>query len=313
MIRMRMLTRRALAGLAGAVLLACPALAQSRISIVSTANINATPAMVAVQNGIFAKHGLDASITLIALMPNLPAALVSGSGQFGLVAAATFIQAVDGGLDLVAIAGGNETSHAINESALLIPADASYAKPADLVGRIVGVPGIGAPQHVFFRWWLLQKGVDPAKVRFVETAIPSMTDTLRTHAVDAVIAPEPAESQIVNAGVGKVAVAISEETPEGKPWLIYVATREWASAHRAEVAAFRAAMAEAQAFTMANTDDGKKAFSKYVNLPPAALAKLSLGLQKPDLTAEGLGWWVEMMQQQQMLPGKVDAGALVFR
>ena len=278
-----------------------------------TPSVNGAPLLVGVEEGIFARHDLAVTPVLVALMPNLPAALMSNSGQIGLVAVSTFIQAVDGGLDLVAIAGGNVTSHDIPEASLLVRPDFDYRSPADFIGRTIGVPGLGAPQHVFLRYWFMQHGVDPARVRFIETSFTNMADNLRSHAVDGVIAADPAQSQIISSGVGKVAVAMYKETPEGKPWLIYVSTRDWASAHPKDVASFRAAMAEAQAFTMTNTDKAKQDLLKYVPLPAPALARMSLGLQKPGITADGLRWWIDVMTQQQMLTGKPDADQLVLK
>jgi NitT/TauT family transport system substrate-binding protein len=289
------------------------AAAGETVTVVVTPSVNAAPLMVGVEEGMFAANGLAVTPVLVALMPNLPAALLSGSGQIGLLSGPTLIQAVDGGLDLVAVAGGNVTSHAIMESALLASADFAYRKPSDLVGRSIGVPGIGAPQDVGLRYWMLQNGVDPAKVHFIETSIPQMADALRGHSVDAVIAPEPAQSQIIGSGVGKMAVPMSKELPEDIPWLFYVSTREWASTHPKELAAFRAGMAQAQMFTMTETAKAKEDFLKYVKMPPATLAMMSLGLQKPQITVAGLEWWVEVMRQQNMLNGSVDANNLVFK
>ncbi len=37
------------------------------------------------------------------------------------------------------------------------------SKPADFVGKKVGVPGIGAFLDVLFRKWLIDGGVDPRR------------------------------------------------------------------------------------------------------------------------------------------------------
>ena len=50
----------------------------------------------------------------------------------------------------------------------------------DFVGKKVGAPGIGAFLQVLFRKWLIEKGVDPESVNFVEVTFPTMSDALKS-------------------------------------------------------------------------------------------------------------------------------------
>ena len=63
--------------------------------------------MVAEQEGIFKKHGIDGRFTVIPINPTIPAALLSESIQVGVPTPTTFLQAVDRGIDLVIIAGSS--------------------------------------------------------------------------------------------------------------------------------------------------------------------------------------------------------------
>jgi len=93
------------AGLAAAAL---PAHAEPfKLKIACTATSDCASAMVARDEGIFAKHGLDANVQLIGINTNIPPAIVSDSIQIGGPTATVFLQAVDGGLDLVAIDGAS--------------------------------------------------------------------------------------------------------------------------------------------------------------------------------------------------------------
>ena len=60
--------------------------------------------MVAIDEGIFKKHGLEAEMVLIGINSNIPAAILSNSIQIGGPTSTVFLQAADGGLDLVASA-----------------------------------------------------------------------------------------------------------------------------------------------------------------------------------------------------------------
>ena len=81
------------------------AFAQTKITIGCTATSDCASAMVAVDEGIFARHGLDAKMILIGINSNIPAAIISDSIQIGGPTATVFLQAVDGGHDLIAIEG----------------------------------------------------------------------------------------------------------------------------------------------------------------------------------------------------------------
>ena len=78
-----------------------------KIKIACTATSDCASAMIATYDGIFAKHGLDAEMTLIGINTNIPPAIASDSIEVGGPTSTVFLQAVDGGLDLVAIAGAS--------------------------------------------------------------------------------------------------------------------------------------------------------------------------------------------------------------
>src|ERR1700709_2962350 len=92
----------ALAGFA-ALLAVGPAQAQTKIQVGCTATSDCASAMVAVEEGIFKKHGLEVEMTPIGINSNIPAAILSNSIQIGGPTSTVFLQAADGGLGLVAV------------------------------------------------------------------------------------------------------------------------------------------------------------------------------------------------------------------
>src|SRR5436305_14335822 len=84
-----------------------PVQAQSKIQIGCTATSDCASAMVAVDEGIFRKHGLDAEMILIGINSNIPAAILSNSIQIGGSTSTTFLQSADGALYLMAISGAS--------------------------------------------------------------------------------------------------------------------------------------------------------------------------------------------------------------
>ena len=138
-----------------------------KLKIACTATSDCASAMVARDEGIFAKHGLDVDMTLIGINTNIPPAIVSDSIQIGGPTATVFLQAVDGGLDLVAVEGASVMDPVANGAVAAVARKGVTIKEAkDFVGKKVGAPGIGAFLHVLFRKWLIDKGVDPEERQF---------------------------------------------------------------------------------------------------------------------------------------------------
>jgi NitT/TauT family transport system substrate-binding protein len=246
-------------------------------------------------------------------MPNFPPALAAGSADVGFMVVTTFLQAVDGGLDLVAFAGGSATSHTLSPEAVVAATGTSFKNPPDFIGHKVGVPGIGATLQVMFRYWLDQNHVDSTKVDYVEVSFPTMKDILASKSVDAVVATDPFITQMVNAGTGYVAATLNQIIPENKQLVMYTSTRAWADAHRKELAAFREAIVEGAAFAKANPDKTKDDINVYAKLPPQLMKTVEIGYQLPELTPEMIGWWIDAMKQQRMLNSTPDVNKLVVK
>jgi NitT/TauT family transport system substrate-binding protein len=229
------------AAAASLALVATPSLAEPfKLKIACTATSDCASAMVARDQGIFAKHGLDADVTLIGINTNIPPAIASDSIQIGGPTSLVFLQAVDGGLDLVAVAGASvmDAEESKTIAAVARPG-VSIKEPKDFVGKKVGAPGIGAFLHVLFRKWLIEKGVDPEGVNFVEVTFPIMNDALKSGSVDVVLTAEPILSRITKAGNGQVAALYAADLARNDPIIFYAASRKFAEDHPDVIKAFR--------------------------------------------------------------------------
>jgi NitT/TauT family transport system substrate-binding protein len=296
-----------------AALYALPATAQTKLTIGTAGGGTATAGLFAAkEEGYFAKRGLDMSILMGGLDSNMPSALLAHSLDIAATSATTFFQAVDGGLDLVVILGGTATSKRPTDEAVIAAKDSGIHEAKDFVGRKVGVPGIGAALHVLYRYWLTERGVDFHKVEFAETQLPRMRDLLAAKTVDAVVAVNPFIGQIVDAGVGYIAVPLAGEIPSGKPVIMYVTTREWADQHKTEVAAFRAAIVEAADFVAAEPDRTKEDANRYAKLPPQVMKAAQLSDQVPKINRDDLAWWFDVMKRQGMLTRAIDVNKLLY-
>ncbi|HEV8014188.1 MAG TPA: ABC transporter substrate-binding protein [Stellaceae bacterium] len=294
------------------LIIADGACAQTKLTIGTAGGGTAVAALFAArEEGLFSQRGIDATIVMGNLDPNMPPALVSHSLDIAATSATTFFQAVDGGLDLVVILGGTATSKRPNDEAVLAGIGTGIADAKDFVGRKVGVPGIGAALHVLFRYWLIERGVDFHRVDFAEASMPRMRDLLAAKTLDAAVAVNPFIDQITSAGVGYIAVPLAGQIPSGKPVIMYIATREWAAEHRRELALFREAIIDGAKFVLADPDKTREDINRYVKMPPQVIKVAPLSDQSPAIDADDLDWWFGVMKRQDMLTHDIDVKTLL--
>jgi NitT/TauT family transport system substrate-binding protein len=296
---------------------ALPSRAQSNPKIVFgyTAVSDFASVFVAAEEGYFRKRSLEVELKFIPLNSTIPAALQSDSLQIGGPTPSVFLQAVDGGLDLVLVAGGGLTSKTITGFGLVARAGSGIKGPQDCVGKKIGVPGLGAFLHVTFRAWLKDSGVDYRKVNFVEASFPQHADLLRGGSVDAVVSADPFMSRITESGAGYVASYYSTFLPENNQTIVHAAKREWVAKNPGAARAFRESLVEAAAFMQQPKNDAKvrAAIGKYIKLPPEVLAKIQISPPGALVNEKQLGYWVGLMKDQDMLKTPIDVAKLIAK
>lgn len=221
-------------------------------------------AYVAKEKGMFAKNNIDATMVKIPVVNNIPSAVVSGSVQIGMTTIPTLLQADDGGLNLVLVAGAARHTKAHPIISLMARADIKYSKPDDLVGKTVGVPGINSVIDVMFRKWLLNNHVPLDKVKVVEGPLPQLPDMLKSKSVDYVAIVEPLRTRIVATKTGyKAAEYFAEVNPDVlvSGWL---ASDDWVKKHPEAVKGFRMSIDEGLDFIQKNPEEAKAIEKKYI-------------------------------------------------
>lgn len=306
---------RVLAAAATAVLLSAgPTLAQNKIQIGCTATADCASAMLAIDEGILKKYGIEAEMVLIGINSNIPAAILSNSIQIGGPTSTVFLQAADGGLDLVAIGGASVMGPVANNAvAAFVRNGITINSPKDFAGKKVGTPGLGAFLHVLFVKWLVEKGVDPKQVNFVEVTFPTMMDIMKSGSVDAVLTIEPFVTRMTNAGLGSVGARYLSELGRTEPIILYAASREWAEKNPEVVKKFRAAIAETAPIVNSNSEKVSVSVVKFTKQPIELVRATPPNRSEPMLTAEQLAWWIDIMSSQKMLQSKLDLNKLILK
>ena len=303
-----------LAALLALALPAGPAGAAEKITFLYTA-VNAWVGLfVAKDQGMLEKHGLDIEMSLAQNGSVISAALVADSAQIGGPTPTVLLQANEQGLDLVEIAGtGNYPLQ--GSSGIIARADSGIKTAQDLVGKKVGVPGLGGIIDVLSKKWVQTNGADYHKVNWIELTFPQMGDALKTGLADAVASVDPFYSRVIDSKVGYKMGDYASVIPAGTVPVIFASTRSWAMKHPTEIKALRAALKEAELYIRnpANLQSARDSLARYTKLPPQFAATLAIPDRLDvDPTPQSLAFWVGVSREQGLIKGNPDPKTLVI-
>ncbi len=241
-------------------------------------------AYVAKEKGIFDKHNIDATMVKIPAVNNIPSAVVSGSVQIGMTTVPTLLQAVDGGLDLVMVAGAARHTKAHPIISLMARSDIKYEKPSDLIGKTVGVPGINSVIDVIFRKWLLNNKIPLDKVKVVEGPLPQLPDMLKSKSVDYVAIVEPLRTRIVATKIGTIAAQYFAEVNPDVLVSGWLAGGDWVKKNPEAVKNFRISIDEGLDFIQKNPEEAKAIEKKYIGYNTPSFPVFNNKVRAEDFT-----------------------------
>ncbi len=270
------------------------------------------PAFVAKDQGFFDSRGLDVELTAAPNPSVMISALASGSSDIGHTVLIPVLAASQAGIELSIVAGASGFPAVDPPTVGVIAREGSgIQSPADLEGKSVGVVGLESYHQVMVQRWMEENGADYSSVRFVEVAFPQMQDLLVSGNVDAVVSVDPFFSRMINEGVGYTFGNFVETMPDGVPIVIFVSTREWAEQNPDTVRAFQEALVEANAFIQENEDEARRSLARWTNLPEPVVATSRWGAFYPEVTEEGIQYWIDLMAGQGLLSADMQAADLI--
>jgi NitT/TauT family transport system substrate-binding protein len=198
-------------------------------------------AWVAKEEGIFAKHGLDATLTSIPGGSSPTAALISGKID-ALQISVEAIEADLAGADIVYVAAP------LSVPTFSFVTQPSITDPRQLKGQRVAMTGFGTATYYAAVIALRHFGLDPFKdVVLVRTgSLPAMVDAMKSGQIQAGAFSLPTLAEVQAAGMRVMVNVADLGIRYPSSWL--TVTRAYAQAHRPIVAAMVASITEAIAF-----------------------------------------------------------------
>ena len=284
-----------------------PVAAQTKINIGYATAVDFLPVYVAKEEGCFDKNKIDATLTRMPIANNIPAALMAGSLQIGMSTATILLQAKEGGLDLVGVAGASRMLKDNPSISLVVRKGVEAKTAADLKGKKIGVPGINSVADVMFKKWLKNNGVKLEDVTFIETPFPQMADLMKAGTIDGAVAVEPIRSRIVGSDIGyrlpeEFYVSVSPDSLLA----FWSSTGAWAKANPEVIKAFRACLAEGLASLKANPEKAKEIEKKYLGFNTPVYPTMVL-----DLKAEDFVFFTALAKEMGLIRKDIDVKSLI--
>jgi NitT/TauT family transport system substrate-binding protein len=147
------------------------------------------PFFIALEKGYFAEEGLKYEVVNIDI-GQIPLLLTNGSIDITNNLLAGMIQPIANGLDI-------KIPLALHTGCIkaLVKPDSPIRKPADLKGKKIGVPGMGAPGTIIVQRYLAEEGISTVapnlEVEWVVMPGPELPLALERGLVDAIVIGDP--------------------------------------------------------------------------------------------------------------------------
>lgn len=269
------------------------------------------PALVAKEEGIFEKNGLDVTFTKFPTLVNLPATL---GKQFDLVptTAPDLLNAVKSGLNLAAVAGETLETSSNKSYQVLVRSDSGINSAKDLAGKRVAGPGVGSVMHVALLYWVKKEGGDPSGIIGVEAPFTAMMDQLKSGRVDAVEQLEPFVGQMLGAGFKSIGdPLLSVADPVLFPF--WIADANWARSNRDVLKKWVASLEGGLQIIKSDEPKARKILATYSGLPEAIIARIPIPHFDFKISPEQLNVWRNVMVEQGFPLKDLDMNRIVVK
>jgi NitT/TauT family transport system substrate-binding protein len=231
---------------------------------------------IAQDEGLFARQGLHVTIAPVASSQAVITAQLKGQVDIGAGSYIPYISAQAAGAKFRVLA---EASTLHPDTRVLVTTENSpIVTVGQLVGRQIGVNGTNSIGTLLISVLLSDRGISPAKVRFVTDAegFPAMPAELQAGAWSAAFLAEPYVTYAGEKYGERILADLDQGSALNFPIDGYVATAAWAQKYPKTAAAFVRAIQAAQLIADTNPTAVQAAIAKYDDLGPMVTTAMAL-------------------------------------
>lgn len=176
------------------------------------------PLQIGVDEGIWAKYGIDLDITNSGSDAKLQQAMAAGSIDFGLGSGAAMAFAAKGAPVRAVAAFAGEPRTVV----LIVTADSPIKAPADLKGKLVVMPGVGSvTEWLIWRMSIAQgwgkDGIRTAGLGSIDANVAA----IKTHEADAMTGPPEVGYLLESQNAGRIAFGLAQYAPHFHAHIVF--------------------------------------------------------------------------------------------
>ena len=278
------------------------------VRIASNSNASALTAWVAIDKGIFKKHGINVKYTKVENVGTLPPAL-GKSFDVVFVTPVQAIAAAAQGIPATEISGSSLDTKKDPNSYLMVKKGSPIKSLKDMAGKTIGVLTEVGTLHYATLNMLKQAGVAPSSIKIKQVDGPTQLDQLNAGRVDAVETLAPFSQQLRQAGATSLGTPFASLGNQiSVIW--WAADDDWAKKNATKVKAFQASLKEAEQYIKDHDAEARKVLEKYSGFPAAVVKDFPLPDYDASVRPADIGTWLKTMQDVAGFKGKVDVSKL---
>ena len=270
---------------------------------------------LAIQNGIFTKHGLNVTLTSQANPIDVVSSMVSGQEQFGFVTTPVLVNVNSKGTSLkcVSTVDGQQPTDAAHDGTMLVAAKGSgITSLKGLAGKKVATVQLTSLNSLAVEVLAKRAGLSPTSYQLIQMPFPQMPAALSQGHVQAAVITSP----FVNTAIAEGATVIDHPNVVlfgGGTVTCLSALGSYISGHASTVAAFHAAMDEAVAYSESHQSAAKATLTKYLSLTPAVAQKQILSTNwDPTINLASIGQIESDMLAFGVIKKTIPASSLIW-
>ena len=259
------------------------------------------------KEGIFEKNGLDVELKFAQITANVPA-VQSGQADFAYLNAPALLAARSNGVPIrsVVTLSTPNPDPATYPIQLMVPTGSDITSPEDLEGRTVATDTLFQLPDLGMRGAMVDAGVDPSTIEFVEIPFPQMGAALESGQVDAANVTDPFALQLRESGAAQDLLSGVAGQADDVPQGIVMASEKYISANAGTVEKFAEAVAEASAMAAADPAAVQAVVPTYTQLPADLTPKLRLPAFDSKDSRSGWQHWDDLLVSQGVLKKPLD-------
>jgi NitT/TauT family transport system substrate-binding protein len=269
------------------------------------------PVLYAQRQGMFAKAGLDLTLTPMN-GGAIASAVLSGNLDLGKASIIAIIEAHEHGIPLALVAPAAVYDPKNPDAVLCVNSDSTIASAKDLIGKPVGVGSLGDISNVAVQAWLAKNGVDWHSVQYVETAIPQTPFILEQRRVDAAVLIKPFATEPVNSGKVKIIALPYDAIAPRFLESVWYGTRSYLDAHRSTISAFQRVVAQASAYTNAHPDQTVDLLASFTKISPEQAARVPRIVTAGTLNPREIQPIIDSMVRNHIIEKSFDAREIIW-